>query len=86
METLEERADKYIDKNFTRIADEMPICEGMKTIYVESATEQKVIDIEKACRWLVEHSHNSDTQDGITCSSVMTDGTLIEDFRKAMEE
>lgn len=44
MKTIEERADKYIDNNFTRIADEMPICEGMKTIYVESATEQKAID------------------------------------------
>ena len=40
--------------------------------------------IDKACRWLVEHSHNSDTQDGITCTPVMTEGTLIEDFRKAM--
>lgn len=44
MKTTEERADKYIDKNFTRIADGMPICEGMRTIYIESATEQKKID------------------------------------------
>lgn len=42
--------------------------------------------IDKACRWLVEHSHNSDTQDGTTCTPIMTDGTLIEDFRKAMTE
>lgn len=44
MTTMEERADRYIDNNFTRIAEEMPICEGMKTLYIESATEQQKID------------------------------------------
>lgn len=53
MLTVEERADRYIDNNFTRIAEEMPICEGMKTLYIESATEQKSLTLRRQRRLLI---------------------------------
>lgn len=42
--TIAERAKKYVSHNFSRIAEDMPIFQGMETIYVESATEQHEID------------------------------------------
>lgn len=53
MKTIEERAKKYTKKNFVRIAEEMSIEEGMKTIFIESAKEQREIDIERACEYLL---------------------------------
>ena len=52
MKTIEERTKEYIDQNFHRIAEEMPIEKGMETIYIESAEEQRELDIKKACEYL----------------------------------
>lgn len=55
MSTINERAKEYVDKKFVRIAEEMPIEEGMKTIFIESAKEQREIDIERAWQWMRNH-------------------------------
>lgn len=41
--------------------------------------------LDKACRWLVEHSYNSETSDSVTLTSVFSDGPLTKAFRKSME-
>lgn len=57
-------------------------CESLVGLAVK---ESRQVFIDKACRWLVEHTHDAAALGNITCTSVMTEGTLIEDFRKAME-
>lgn len=76
MKKIEERADRYIYNNFCRIAEDMPICDGMRTLYIESATEQKAIDIEKACEYFADwmRRHNDYAQ------------FAVDGLRKAMEE
>ena len=73
MESIEERAKKYVWKEWTPeyhfIAEES---------YIAGAKEQKVIDINKACEWLKEN-----IEGGVHPQSA--DG-FVEKFRKVMEE
>lgn len=68
--TIEERAKEYSLKDFDRYytGREKAVEEG----YTAGATEQKAIDIDKACEWL-------------KARNVLTEASL-EGFRKAMEE
>ena len=71
--TIEERANKYVWKEWTPeyhfIAEES---------YITGAKEQKVIDINKACEWLKEN-----IEGGVHPQSAYG---FVEKFRKAMEE
>ena len=73
METIEERAEKYVWKEWTPeyhfIAEES---------YIAGAKEQKVIDIDKACEWIKEN-----VEGGVHPQSVYG---FVERFRKSMEE
>ena len=73
MKTIEERANKYVWKEWTPeyhfIAEES---------YIAGAKEQKVIDIDNACEWLKEN-----IEGGVHPQSVYG---FVERFRKAMEE
>ena len=73
MESIEERAKKYVWKEWTPeyhfIAEES---------YIAGAKEQKVIDINKACEWLKEN-----IEGGVHPQSAYG---FADRFRKAMEE
>ena len=60
--------------------------------YIAGATEQKAIDIEKACEWLEENARDYacatircpyGEEEEIICD---VHREIVEDFRKAMEE
>lgn len=60
--------------------------------YMQGATEQKVIDIDKACKWLEENARDYacatircpyGEEEEIICDAHRE---IVEDFRKAMEE
>lgn len=68
MKTIEERAEEFAMKVFPC----GPYLEITREIYIKIATEQKALDIDKACEWL--RSRN-----------VLTEAS-IEGFRKAMDE
>ena len=72
MKTIEERADRAIYKPTDR--HPLKTCEAVAFAkgYELGATEQKAIDIVKACEWL-------------KARNVLTEASL-EGFRKAMEE
>ena len=64
MKTIEERAKEYSIGKWDELT--------AKTSYMQGATDQKAIDIDKACEWL-------------KARNVLTEASL-EGFRKAMEE
>lgn len=72
MKTIEERVTEYANKEWTPeyhfIAEES---------YIAGATEQKVIDINKACEWL---------KNNLREYGIILFGHWGSDFRKAMEE
>ena len=72
MKTIEERVTEYANKEWTPeyhfIAEES---------YIAGATEQKVIDINKACEWL---------KNNLREYGIILFGHWESDFRKAMEE
>lgn len=72
MKTIEERALEYanelgIDSN----TDYFDYCQQD---YIAGATEQKLIDIDKACEWLNENAR------------LLLSADMRRKFRKAMEE
>ena len=73
MKTIEERAKKasedYDDDGYSA---------GLYMGYVVGATEQKAIDIDKACEWLKER-----VQCGVHPQRAYG---FVEEFRKAMEK
>ena len=68
MKNIEERAEEFAMKVFSC----SPYLEITREIYIKIATEQKAIDIDKACDWL-------------KARNVLTEAS-IEGFRKALEE
>ena len=56
MKTIEERAKEYapdaFDPDYILFAREEYIVNKERSAYIAGATEQKTIDIEKACKWL----------------------------------
>ena len=81
MKTIEERAKDYASKK-ADISLSAIYNEALASIYEEGymagASEQKAIDIEKACEWLKEN-----TEGGVHPQSAYG---FIEKFRKAMKE
>ena len=78
MKTIEERAKEYSLKNFDGYytGRERAVEEG----YIAGATEQRKIDIEKACKWLDRYLHLFVMKGHINHSA------LEQELRKAMEE
>ena len=81
MKRIEERAKEYASKK-ADISLSAVYNEALASIYEEAyiagATEQKVIDIDKACKWLREN-----IEGGVHPSSVYG---FVEKFRKAIDE
>ena len=85
MKTIEERA-----KEFAMDAHDFD-CEGCDTCskckdyrnFVDIVTEQKAIDIEKACKWMKEQVYQE--YGGGPLERLIPD-TMIENFMKNMEE
>lgn len=85
MATIEERAADFGEKHYlTNVESERTSAEDG---YITGATEQRSIDIEKACKWLAENADNYSRSSLTDISRYLwVDPHLIEDFRKAMEE
>ena len=85
MKTIESRAEEYAD-NFV-VGDSAIIVDLLHKVaeesYIKGATEQREIDTDKACKWLLENcfvdmgSHDTD---------VHFKSGYIHDFLKAMRE
>ena len=99
MKTIEERAKKYApgtsnsDSLFPTWTSTLAAIE--RRGYIAGATEQKTIDIEKACEWLESHFRDIENPDFYSKRNHPTDlesmyhwsvKELVDDFRKAMEE
>ena len=82
MGAIEERAIQNLiyEQDFCghRLSDSM-VCRA----YVKGATDQKALDIDKACEWLKEQVYQE--YSGGPLERLIPD-TMIEEFRKAMEE
>ena len=80
--TIEERArlNLQYEKDFLgcNLSDDM-VCRA----YVKGATDQRAIDIDKACEWLKNNWREYVNQDR---DGMILFGNWESDFRKAMEE
>ena len=91
METIKERAEEFA-QNFEIILKDVDCggcgsCEKCKDYrrFVDIVTEQKIIDIEKACKWFADYLMEIGyPDDWMRDSPNMLSGE--ERFRKAMEE
>ena len=84
MKTIEERAwEKYPEVIKHHNLAQIDINEEKRKMYIEIATEQKVIDIDKACEWLKNNWREYVNQDR---DGMILFGNWESDFRKAMEE
>ena len=88
MKTIEERAKEYApdprDPDYILYSEAGYVVNRYRDAYIAGATEQKAIDIEKACEWLGPHlAEVADLYDS-------TAGLLLrlvkENFRIAMEK
>ena len=83
METIEERAKQNLiyEQDFCgrSLSDNM-VCRA----YVKGATEQKAIDIDKACEWL--GSHLAEVADLYDSTAGLLLRLVKENFRIAMEK
>ena len=81
MKTIEERAREYAgNEDLVYGTDGYEYC---LRDYIKGATEQKVIDIDKACEWLKNNWREYVNQDR---DGMILFGHWESDFRKAMEE
>lgn len=81
MKTIRERAREYAEnEDLVQGTDGFDYC---LRDYIKGATEQKAIDIDKACEWLKEQVYQE--YGGGPRERLIPD-TMIEEFRKAMEE
>lgn len=81
MKTIAERAREYAEnEDLVQGTDSFEYC---LRDYIKGATEQKVIDIDKACKWMKEQVYQE--YGGGPLERLIPD-TSIEEFRKAMEE
>ena len=89
MGTIAERAKEFA-QNYEFVEKDMDCgncntcgkCRGYRK-YVDIVTEQREIDIENACKWLKEQVYQE--YGGGPLERLIPD-TMIEEFRKAMEE
>ena len=81
MKTIAERAREYAEnEDLVQGTDGYEYC---LRDYIKGATEQKVIDIDKACEWLKNNWREYVNQDR---DDMILFGHWEYDFRKAMEE
>ena len=81
MKTIAERAREYAEnEDLVQGTDGFEYC---LRDYIKGATEQKVIDIDKACEWLKNNWREYVNQDR---DGMILFGHWEYDFRKAMEE
>ena len=81
MKTISERAREYAEnEDLVQGTDGYEYC---LRDYIKGATEQKVIDIDKACEWLKNNWREYVNQDR---DGMILFGHWEYDFRKAMEE
>ena len=81
MKTIAERAREYAEnEDLVQGTDGYEYC---LRDYIKGATEQKVIDIDKACEWLKNNWREYVNQD---IDGMILFGHWEYDFRKAMEE
>ena len=81
MKTIAERAREYAkNEDLVQCTDGYEYC---LRDYIKGATEQKVIDIDKACEWLKNNWREYVNQDR---DGMILFGHWEYDFRKAMEE
>ena len=81
MKTIAERAREYAEnEDLVQGTDGYEYC---LRDYIKGATEQKVIDIDKACEWLKNKWREYVNQDR---DGMILFGHWEYDFRKAMEE
>ena len=81
MKTIAERAREYAkNEDLVQGTDGFEYC---LRDYIKGATEQKVIDIDKACEWLKNNWREYVVQDR---DGMILFGHWEYDFRKAMEE
>ena len=82
MKTIAERAREYAEnEDLVQGTDGYEYC---LRDYIKGATEQKAIDIEKACEWIKK---NFEYYVDVEVSSYYTyEDKFVDDFRKAMEE
>ena len=81
MKTIAERAREYAEnEDLVQGTDGYEYC---LRDYIKGATEQKVIDIDKACEWLKNNWREYVVQDR---DGMILFGHWEYDFRKSMEE
>ena len=81
MKTIVERAREYAEnEDLVQGTDGYEYC---LRDYIKGATEQKVIDLDKACEWLKNNWREYVNQDR---DGMILFGHWEYDFRKAMEE
>ena len=81
MKTIAERAREYAEnEDLVQGTDGFEYC---LRDYIKGATEQKAIDIDKACEWLKNNWREYVNQDR---DGMILFGHWEYDFRKAMEE
>ena len=88
MKTIEERAKEYApdprDPDYILYSEVGYVVNRYRDAYIAGATEQKAIDIEKACEWLSVHL--AEVADRYDFAAGLSLRLLRENFRKAMEE
>ena len=81
MKTIAERAREYAEnEDLVQGTDGFEYC---LRDYIKGATEQKAIDIDKACEWLKNNWREYVNQDR---DGMILFGHWESDFRKAMQE
>ena len=81
MKTIVERAREYAEnEDLVQGTDGFDYC---LRDYIKGATEQKAIDIDKACEWLKNNWREYVNQDR---DGMILFGNWESDFRKAIEE
>ena len=95
MKTIEERAKEWgehivettpydvVDRKACVFVEDRNIADVAEESYIVGATEQKAIDIEKACEWMKNNWREYVNQDR---DGMILFGHLESDFRKAMKE
>ena len=96
MKTIEERAKEFApdprDPDYILYSEVGYVVNRFRDAYITGATEQKAIDIDKACEWLEENARDYacatircpyGEEEEIICD---VHREIVEDFRKAMEE
>ena len=87
MKAIEERAKEFApdprDTDYILYSEAGYVVNRFRDAYIAGATEQKAIDIDKACEWLKNNWREYVNQDR---DGMILFGHWEYDFRKAMEE